>query len=470
MDLKNVRDNEFIILNSCCFRPTILKHHWLSDDDLRVKGNMASKLQIETIPVDNNLWGIKKLIDNGIDSPDVFFDEDCKSIFKGMLNLNMRDEEINIVTLGLEVNQIRPQSLRLTADLFDREFTRNIDHYIDVMLATQMFLKLHSEIKIIEGKMVSTNDMNDDEIFERISKLKDFRKQKKEREKCRTDNGGAAKWIENIIQNEGNKVEIYKTGIDLIDEAIGGGMLLTKLITIGARPGCGKTALATNLMLSFARQKARCLYISMELTESEILNRVISTAAMVNIQKFSTLTFDEREMDRIVSFTEEMSRLPMTVNSKTKAKWSAIESAIRIEKEINDLKFVFIDYVQQCHVHGIVQKREQIEHITNACKQMALELDITVIICAQLNRNSETEKRDPTMADLKDAGGIEQDSDIILLLWDTLKDGQDKIINLKFGKNRSGSSSTNSMVETDLSINKFFANEDEATKYRFRRR
>ncbi len=442
MDLKNVRDNEFIVLNSCCFRHNC----------------------------DNNLWGIKKLIDNGIDSPDIFFDDDCKAIFKGMLNLNMRDEEINIVTLGVEVNKIRQHALRLTADLFDREFTRNIDHYIDNMIATQMFLKLHSEIKIIEGKMVSTNDMNDDEIFERISKLKDFRQQKKEREKCRTDNGGAAKWIQNIIDKEGERVEIYKTGIDLIDEAIGGGVLLTKLITIGARPACGKTALATNLMLSFARQGARCLYVSMELTEDEILNRVISTATMTNIQKFSTLTFDEREMDRIVSFTEEMSKLPITVNSRTKAKWSSIESAVRIEKEINDLKFVFIDYVQQCHVHGIQTKREQIEYITNACKQMALDMDITFVICAQLNRNSETEKRDPTMADLKEAGGIEQDSDIILLLWDSVKEGQDKIINLKFGKNRSGSCSTKSIIETDLSINKFFANEDEATKYRYRRK
>lgn len=470
MDIKNIQQNEFVVLNSCCFRPTILKPVWLPDDDPRVRANKSNKLQVESVLVDDNLWGVNRLIDNGIDSEECFCDEKCKAIYKAMLSLHKRKEQINIVTLGLELNSSNPEALRLMADLFDRELTRNIDHYIENMIATKTFLALHREIKIIDGKMVTSNDVNDSEIYERIARLKDHRERTKH-EKFRTDKGATHKWIQNILDSEENKVLVYKTGIESIDNAINGGVLLTKLITIAARTGCGKTALATNLMLSLARQGARCLYISMELTENEILNRVISASSLVGISKFSTIDFTESEMDRVVHFTKELSTLPLTINSHTKAKWSAIESAIRIEKEINELKFVFIDYIQQCSVHGKQNKREEIEFITNECKQMALELDITIFICAQLNREAEKgEDKKPMLCHIKDSGSIEQDSDIVMLLYnDAKKSEEDKMLKIRFAKNRSGSSDNDITLHSDLSINKFFSKEDEQIKYRYRK-
>jgi replicative DNA helicase len=125
---------------------------------------------------------------------------------------------------------------------------------------------------------------------------------------------------------------------------------------------------------------------------------------------------------------------------------------------------VVVDYVQQFKVKladkKFVSKREEIEHITGAAKLLALELGVAIIIIAQLNRDIEKRQTAPVMSDLKESGSIEQDSDVVMILWSPnevqIGNAIKKSIEVRVVKNRSGPI-YHRPLDADLSVNKFYS-------------
>lgn len=411
--------------------------------------------------------GMEKVIDYGIDSPDWFFVEENKLIFTALLNLHSRQDNIDIVTLAMEAVKLKNDGafMKRIADLFDCPFTRNIKHYLKLMFSAKVFFEAHKELKIIDDRIVGASIDEGLDILQSIADISttiNFTG----REKFRIDEDGMVQWFNDMIMNVDDKPYL-PTRIKKIDEAVGGGLYTSKLYTIAARPGCGKTALATNMMYNIAREGVRCLYITMELTEEEIVSRMMATATGIKMNKFSSKEFNEDDFNKLSAITEEFqkNKLPVTIDSKTRGSWSKVRSLIRTEVKIKQLKVVFIDYVQQFssgQIARVSNKREDISFITNDAKQLALELGIVVVICSQLNRAMEQRQQsDPMLSDLKESGSIEQDSDVVMLLWDqnqtdSVRNHVNRVIKCKIGKNRSGGLSE-FILPCDLATNKFEA-------------
>jgi replicative DNA helicase len=213
-----------------------------------------------------------------------------------------------------------------------------------------------------------------------------------------------------------------KTGIRELDEK-NGGFFPGNLIVIGARPGAGKSAFMAQMALNMARSKKRVGIISLEMSNNEIMGRLSALDTNFDFQKiYRSLFVDERERDMFLDrLAKSTANLPIYTTDKTRVNVTDIRAKADKLKAKKGLDILFIDYLQLISGDQPKNKTREniIAEISRACKVMAKELDIPVVILCQLNRESmkrQGEARYPQLSDLRESGAIEQDADVVMFI------------------------------------------------------
>lgn len=197
---------------------------------------------------------------------------------------------------------------------------------------------------------------------------------------------------------------------------ISGGFKPTQLITIGGRPGMGKTAMGLTLAVNAAKAGKRVLFFSLEMSYEQLWQRVLSRLAKAPVHSGN---LHDDEWESVEGVTYEASRLPLDIDDSSGLTALEICSRSNQYKRKNGLDMVIIDYL------GFVKsadpkanKVHQIEEITGSLKGLAKTLQIPVILLCQLSRGIEgKDDKRPGLADLRDSGCIEQDSDMVMFIY-----------------------------------------------------
>jgi replicative DNA helicase len=201
----------------------------------------------------------------------------------------------------------------------------------------------------------------------------------------------------------------YKSGIDELDRRTGG-FHKGEMTCIAARPGRGKTALALQIAQGMAWRGLTVLIVSREMSKIQLGKRVLASAAKIDGFRLRSNTLDTKNWNRIKEQIDRLCNLPIVIDTEST---TVPEVRARIRREKADI--VIVDYLQLLKPTQKEQSRErEIAEMSRAFKNIALEADMPVIVLSQLNRNAEDKR--PTMADLRESGAIEQDSDCILFL------------------------------------------------------
>jgi replicative DNA helicase len=215
-----------------------------------------------------------------------------------------------------------------------------------------------------------------------------------------------------------------------------------KIYDIAGRPGYGKSSLVACMAIGFARRGVKVGFISLEMLSTEIIGRMVSCESRVPMVKFLRATVTDEEVQRAGLMMQQISALPIIITDQLRT-LSEIIMAMH-EQAAQGVRVLIVDYLQKIIIPKFRSNRnELVTEISGAMKEMAISLKLPVICCAQLNRESEKQDREPTMADLRDSGSIEQDADFIGLLHakgkgpDPEYDGGEQI-DLIIVKNRSG--------------------------------
>lgn len=249
---------------------------------------------------------------------------------------------------------------------------------------------------------------------------------------------GAIEEIEEL--NEKGSIPGVKTGIKPFDRIIGG-LHDTDLIVIGARPAMGKTAFLLNCALG-----AECAVgiISSEQGYRQVGSRVLAIEGRVNAQHLRTPeNLGDAEYARMAGVISRIAKESIFINDQPSPTIGDIMRQARQWKFRNNIKALYIDYIQRIKTEGDRPRHEQIGDITMRLKELARELEIPVLALAQVSRSVEqrADKR-PGMSDLKDSGTIEQEADVIATLYrdevydpDSLEKG---ILEIGIKKNRHG--------------------------------
>jgi replicative DNA helicase len=157
---------------------------------------------------------------------------------------------------------------------------------------------------------------------------------------------------------------------------------------------------------------------SLEMSRNEITMRLLSAEARVPLHSMRTGKMGEEDWARLARRMSEVVDAPMFIDDSPNMSMMEIRAKCRRLKQRHDLRLVIIDYLQLMSSPKRVENRQQeVSEMSRSLKLLAKELDVPVVAVAQLNRGPEqrTDKR-PLLADLRESGSIEQDSDVVILL------------------------------------------------------
>jgi replicative DNA helicase len=220
------------------------------------------------------------------------------------------------------------------------------------------------------------------------------------------------------IGSRGGALTGVPTGFADLD-ALTNGLHSGQMIVIAARPALGKSTLALDLARA-ASVKAglTSVIFSLEMSRNEITMRLLSAEAQVQLHAMRTGHLNEDDWARLARRMSEVVDAPLFIDDSPNMSMMEIRAKCRRLKQRHDLRLVIIDYLQLMSSPRRVENRQQeVSEMSRSLKLLSKELDVPVVAVAQLNRGPEqrSDKR-PLLADLRESGSIEQDSDVVILL------------------------------------------------------
>lgn len=204
------------------------------------------------------------------------------------------------------------------------------------------------------------------------------------------------------------------SGLPELDE-LTAGWQRADLIVIAARPSVGKTALALQCALCAAADKHPVLFMSLEMTGSQLADRALSHIARVSsVSIREPNRMDEAEWSRVITASVALKSLPMMIDQSSRPSIEAVEARIRQADATDRLGLVVIDYLGLMKMPRAEKKTDAIGEITGRLKAIAKDMQVPIILLCQLNRGASD--KTPDLASLRDSGDIEQDADVVAFL------------------------------------------------------
>ncbi len=205
------------------------------------------------------------------------------------------------------------------------------------------------------------------------------------------------------------------TGFSYLDRVLGGGFHRSDLILIGARPGMGKTSFALNVARNMAMKGRKTLFFSLEMSNEQLAQRIISTEARIVSNKLRTGEISDSDWEKLGLALQNLVNCELYFDDTANITVPEMKARVRRMKNV---ECVVIDYLQLMTGTKKTDNRvQEISEITRGLKMMAKDLNIPVITCSQLSRNTaKTADHRPQLTDLRESGSIEQDADIVLML------------------------------------------------------
>lgn len=239
---------------------------------------------------------------------------------------------------------------------------------------------------------------------------------------------------------------------------LGGGLQPGSLIVVAARPAMGKTAFALNMAQHAAiKEKKPVLIFSLEMGGEQLVHRLLGSEAQINIHDLRTGNLSREQWDRLAHAAGRISAAPIYIDDSSDL--STLDLRARARRFVALMKgqpvgLVVVDYLQLMRSLRSAESRQQeVAEISRALKAVARELSVPVVAISQLSRavESRTDRR-PMLSDLRDSGAIEQDADMVLLLYRPgyydRKDGdeEDPRAEVILAKHRNGPTGTINLI------------------------
>ncbi|MBF0244378.1 MAG: replicative DNA helicase [Planctomycetes bacterium] len=202
-----------------------------------------------------------------------------------------------------------------------------------------------------------------------------------------------------------------------------GGFRPDELIIIAARPSMGKTTFALNLMTDFAMRGVPCMLFSLETPKEQLVSNMVCSRALIdgNVWKNRTKDLKPEEISRLKRCFGDLAEAPIFIDDDPVLTPVVLRTKLRRYHREQHLGAVFIDYLQLMSAPEISSREgrtQEISHISRSVKALARDLKIPIFALAQLSRGVEHRVGNkPKMADLRESGSIEQDADLIMLLF-----------------------------------------------------
>lgn len=365
--------------------------------------------------------------------PEHFYKENHGKIYKAIMSLYSENKPVDILTVA---DQLRKQGdLDKVGGAYAITcLTDRVASAANVEYHSMVVIEKHLMREVISVGGVAQEKGYDDEVdpFALLDMLegKLFALQqnsiRKEAMAAKYVLAESVSGIERRIKRKG-KVVGLPTGFNALDN-VTAGWQAPDLIIIAARPGMGKTAfILTTLRQSAVRMNIPAAIFSLEMSATQLMDRIISGEAQVSSEGIRKGTLTNLEYTELISKTDAQSRLsnaPLYIDDTPGLSIVELRSKARRLKKQYDIQLIVIDYLQlmsgdMVDKYNSKNREQEIASISRGLKNVAKELNVPVIALSQLSRAVESRAGDkrPGLSDLRESGAIEQDADMVGFLW-----------------------------------------------------
>ena len=217
--------------------------------------------------------------------------------------------------------------------------------------------------------------------------------------------------------DEGESGNVYSSGYPELDEAIGG-FADSRYIIIGARTSMGKTSFCLNLALNFAKQGYSSCILSVEMSKKDLTTRLMSIASGIAYKRLMRGYLTEMERSKLLNEMKYLNKI--YIEECFNLTEIEARNIIKNMSRNFDCKFFFVDYIQLMYSAKRFDNRHQeLAHISTTLAKVCKETNSVVFCVSQLSRDVERRNKEhrPILSDLRESGRIEEDADLVLLLY-----------------------------------------------------
>jgi replicative DNA helicase len=354
-----------------------------------------------------------------------FYSKAHKEIYEAMLDIYERGEPVDLVTLVEELRQRGTLEgvggVTYISDLsMAVPSTANVKYYIRIVEEKSVLRRLIvASNEIIRESYEAQEELDiildgaEKRIFEISQRqIKDYFESIKD---ILIDTYAK---IEELSKNKGNITGV-PTGFSEFDQKTSG-LHPSDLILVAARPSMGKTSFVLNIAQHVALyEKVPVAIFSLEMAKEQLVQRMLSAEANVELQKIRTGDLTDDDWLKLVKAAGPLSQAPIYIDDTAGISAMEIRSKARRLKMERGMGLLIIDYLQLMSGRGKTENRQQeISEISRSLKALARELRVPVIALSQLSRAPEarTQHR-PMLSDLRESGAIEQDADVVAFIY-----------------------------------------------------
>lgn len=334
--------------------------------------------------------------------------------------------------------------------LLDSTYYRaNYDSYLNIVKEKSMLRKLLTFGDDVINKVHTTKNSSEEligEFSEKLFKLSSF------------DNNEGLVKLENTMEEAFNHIlEMSQNDGDITGVTTGfrdlnrqlSGLQNSDMILLAARPSVGKTALGIHMALNAALAGKKVAVFSLEMSRRQIFQRILSIITNVELQYIISGKIPEEDWQLLYEKSNIIPSIDMYVDDTASISLTELRAKSKRMKQEHGIDLILIDYLQlmTTDIGRNENRQQEISNISRGLKALAKELNIPVLALSQLSRKSEerTNKR-PMLSDLRESGAIEQDADVVMMLYRDdyyNEDSEDQnTIEVIIGKHRNGPTGT----------------------------
>ena len=383
---------------------------------------------------------------------EAFYFRSNQEIYRAIIFMHKNNFRMDIITLSnfLQSNGLLEKvgGVKVLIDLLSqRPNLANLEKYIYLVndkFVRRSLIKLGYEI--INSSYVTSIPLASalNELEEKIVTLKNQVSSSQS-----TDNSELLNSIFSDLKSKSLEPTLAGLSSGFYDlDCITQGFQKSDLIIIAGRPSIGKTALVLNITADVVRQsRLPVLFFSLEMSKEQILYRLLSIETQINQLRLKSGNLGKEDWIKISRVLPILAKLPLFIDDNFNLSIQNIRSKIKsIIFEQKNLGLIVIDYLQlmQNSDSKMENRVQELSYTTRSLKILAREFNVPIIVLSQLSRNVENriDKR-PILSDLRESGSIEQDADLILLLYKNnshapVEQETDKLVELIIAKQRNG--------------------------------
>jgi replicative DNA helicase len=358
-------------------------------------------------------------------TPEDFYRDAHKTIFRAMLDLFERREPHDLITVSdLLANRNKLDEIGGAAYLASLTdcipFSGRLVHYAEIIRKKSVLRRLIQTSSDVAARCYEDQDDIDALVDEAEKTIFEIAQAKK-RQGFQAMSDVVPKAFDRITRLFDRQEQItgVATGFNELDRMTAG-LQPSDLIILAGRPSMGKTALAMNMVQHAAViDKIPVAVFSLEMATEQLALRMICSLGRIDSQRIRTGRLLEKDWPDLTRATGILTEAPIFIDDTAGIGILEMRAKARRLKSEHDIGLIVVDYLQLMQGRANTENRAQeISDISRSLKAMAKELEVPVIALSQLNRSLESrnDKR-PQLSDLRESGAIEQDADVIAFIY-----------------------------------------------------